>query len=95
MKYNRLETEMKINIRAWKDPVFAAKLKSDPHAALKEMGMTKIPPTLDIKPTEEESNQWLIRLHKRPLNFRELSDAELEKIAAGQPQEPACCPKRP
>lgn len=94
-QFNREQTEAKINVRAWKDPTFKERLKTAPHDALKEMGMTKIPKSLAIKAEEEGKNQWIIRLHERPLNFNELSEAALEKIAAGKPQEVKCCPKNP
>lgn len=94
-KLNRQQTEAKINVRAWKDPAFKEKLKTNPHAALKEMGMTKIPDSLVIQSTEESKNQWIIRLQERPLNFHELSEEALEKIATGEPQEAKCCPKSP
>lgn len=93
-KFNRQETEAKINLRVWKDPAFREKLKSNPHAALEEMGMTQIPSSLIIRPTEEGKNQWIIRLFERPLNFKELSDEVLEKIAGGELQEAKCCPKK-
>jgi hypothetical protein len=94
-KFDRRQTEAKINVRVWKDPAFKEKLKTDPHGALKEMGMTKIPATLAIQSAEEGRNQWIIRLCERPLNFNELSEESLEKIAAGEPQEAKCCPKNP
>ncbi len=94
-KINRLQTEAKINVRAWKDPEFKEQLRVNPHEALKEMGMTRVPNGLDIQLAEEEKNQWVIRLYNRPLNFKELSDDELEKVAMGEPQEAKCCPKKP
>jgi hypothetical protein len=94
-KLNRQQTEAKINVRAWRDPAFAAKLKADPHAALKEMGMTKVPESLVIQSAEEKRNEWIIRLHERPLNYNELSEEVLEKVAAGELQEAKCCPKSP
>ena len=93
-KFDRQQTEAKINVRAWKDPAFKEKLKTDPHAALKEMGMAKIPAALAIQSAEEGRNQWIIRLRERPLNFNKLSEEALEKIAAGEPQEAECCPKK-
>lgn len=90
-KINREQTEAKINVRAWKDPAFKEKLKTDPHAALKEMGMKKLPKSLVIKTQEEKKNQWIIRLRERPLNFKELSEEALEKVASGEPQEAKCC----
>ncbi len=94
-KLNRQQTEAKINVRAWKDPAFKKKLENNPHDALKEMGMKKIPTSLTIQTAEEGKNQWIIRLHERPLNFSDLSNEELEKIAMGEPQEAKCCPKSP
>jgi len=94
-KFDRKKTEAKINVRAWKDPAFKDKLKTDPHTALKELGMEKIPSSLEIKTAEEGRNQWIIRLHERPLNFNEMSEQALEKAAAGEPQEAKCCPKNP
>jgi len=93
-KFNRQETEAKINVRAWNDPEFKEKLKSNPHAALKEMGMTQIPSSLNIQSAEEGKNQWIIRLFERPLNFKELSEEALEKIASGELQDAKCCPKK-
>jgi hypothetical protein len=92
-KANRQQTEAKINVRAWKDPAFKEKLKTNPHAALKEMGMAKVPASLAIQSVEEKKNQWIICLRERPLNFHELSEEALEKVAAGEPQESKCCPK--
>lgn len=94
-KFDRRQTEAKINVRAWKDPAFKEKLKKDPRAALKEMGMTKIPDSLVIRHAKEGKNEWVIRLHERPLNFHELSEEALEKVAAGEIQEAKCCPKSP
>ncbi len=94
-KLNRQQTEAQINLRAWNDPAFRDQLKKNPHAALKEMGMAQVPANLDIRVAEEDNNQWVIRLHKRPLNFRELSEMELEKVACGETQEAKCCPKSP
>ena len=92
-QYNRNQTEAKINVRAWKDPAFKKKLLENPKAALKEMGMAKIPGALEVKIAEEEKNEWVIRLLNRPLNFKELSDEALEKAASGEIQEAKCCPK--
>jgi hypothetical protein len=94
-KFNRQQTEAKINVRAWKDPSFRQKLEISPRLALQEIGMTKLPDTLKIQVVEEQKEEWVIRLHKRPLNFMELSEEALEKVAAGQPQEAKCCPKTP
>lgn len=92
--FDRHQTEAKINVRAWKDPAFRQKLKENPRAALKEIGLGKIPQSLAVRVEEEEKNEWVIRLHNRPLNFKDLSDEALEKVAAGEIQEAKCCPKK-
>lgn len=91
---SRQQTEAKINVRAWRDEAFRALLLRDPHAALKQMGMTRVPACLDVQTAQESKNQWLIRLQAPPFNAHELSDEVLEGIAAGMPQEPKCCPKQ-
>ncbi len=93
--FDRRQTEAKINIRAWKDPAFKDKLKVNPKAALKEMGMEKIPHALDVRVAVEEKDQWVIRLHNRPMNFKELSEEALHRAALGEMQEAKCCPKKP
>ena len=94
-KFDRRATEAKINVKAWKDPAFKEKLKKNPQTALQEMGMKNIPAQLAVSVAEEDKNQWLIRLHHRPLNYKELTDEALEKVAAGEIQEAKCCPKSP
>jgi len=94
-KFDRNQTEAKINIRAWKDPAFRERLKADPRSALKEIGMTKVPKALDIQVAEEGKNQWVIRLYTCPLNLKEMSQEALEQRAAGEAQEAKCCPKSP
>lgn len=94
-RLNRQQTEARINMRAWKDPAFREQLKTNPHAALTEMGMTKVPSNLNIHVAEEDKNQWVIRLYNRPVNYKELSEMELEQVACGEPQEAKCCPKNP
>lgn len=95
MKHNRQQTEAQINVRAWKDPAFKKKLSKNPHDALKAFGMNNVPKDLNICIVEEDVNQWVIRLHKRPTNFKKMSDIELEKAACGEAQEAKCCPKNP
>lgn len=92
-KLNRSQTEAKINVLAWQDKTFKKKLITDPHTALKEMGMKKVPKKVSIQIVEEDEDQWIIRLYNRPLNFKKLSEDALEKIALGEPQEAKCCPK--
>ena len=92
---DRRQTEAKINVRAWKDPDFKEKLINDPHTALEELGMSKVPKSLEVVVAEEGKNQWVIRLHNRPVNYAELTDEDLEKAAAGEAREAKCCPKSP
>jgi hypothetical protein len=95
MKSSRQQTEAQINMRVWKDPAFKKELSENPHDALKALGMNKIPADLNIQVVEEKRNQWIIRLHNPPANFKKMSDAELAKVANGEVQEAKCCPKNP
>ncbi len=84
---NRIETESEINVRAWKDPSFKKKLMTNPHAALHELGMKKIPQNIKIKIIEEDSNTWCIVLHKVPHGAESMSEEALKKThaAGGMP----------
>ena len=82
MRKNREETQQAITIRAWKDPAFKKKLLSNPHEALKELGMKNLPPSLKIQVVEEAANTWCIVLPKAPENAKSLSESELKEIAA-------------
>lgn len=94
-KLNRQQTEAKINLRAWEDPAFREQLKVNPHAALQSLGMKQLPEHIEIRVAEENTNQWVIRLYNRPVNFEDLSAKDRKKIAAGEAQEAKCCPKNP
>ncbi len=90
---DRKKTETMIHLRAWKDAAFKEKLLKNPKEALREMGMKQIPTNIQIKVVEEKKGEWVIRLFNRPLNYDQLSEKDLEKVAAGEVQESKCCPK--
>jgi hypothetical protein len=94
-KMNRKKTEAMINVRAWEDPSFKERLQADPRGALRELGMERVPEGLTIRAVEEGRNEWVIRLHRRPLNFMEMDGRAREKAAAGEIQEAKCCPTNP
>lgn len=93
MKKNRHETEKEINVRAWKDPAFKKRLHTNPHEALREMGMQHIPSSVQIKIIDEDANTWCIVLQNLPEKERAMSDEELKKrYAAGKgPRPSAVC----
>jgi hypothetical protein len=70
----------KVVARAWRDPAFKAKLLSDPHGALKEAGVA-LPAGVTVKAVEDTDKQVHFVLPRRPQ--AQLSEAELEKLAAG------------
>ncbi len=79
---DRVETEAKINARAWKDPDFKRQLISDPRTALKELGMDHLPQSLKIRVIEEDKNHWTVVLRVPPENYDELSAEDLVKVSA-------------
>ena len=80
---NRSDTEKKVNMRAWKDPEFRKKLIKNPQEALKEFGVENIPAFVNIKIVEEPKNEWTIVLHTPPPNVKNLSEEEMQNLAAG------------
>jgi len=68
--------------RAWADADYKAKLLSDPHAALAEIGVN-IPAGTTLKAVENTAKTKHIVLPAAPEHAGELSDDELEKIAGG------------
>lgn len=95
----------KIIARAWKDPHYKEKLLKNPKAALKEMGWD-LPETFSVKVVEEKQNSFTFVLPPAMSLTKELTEAELEKMAAGAAAGdtmavscyapavtfPACCP---
>ena len=79
---NAKELEAKIIAHAWKDPRYKEKLLKNPRAAFKEMGMD-VPESIQIKVVEDKPNSFTFVLPPAVAGVREMSDQELEKIAAG------------
>jgi predicted phosphohydrolase len=77
---NRADLEAMLNVKAWKDPKFKKKLLSDPHGALKEMGIDI--KNVKVKVIEEEKDTVIFVLHPTPMN-PEISDEELRRVAGG------------
>jgi hypothetical protein len=78
----RMEAEARANLRAWGDPAFKKKLKSNPKEALQELGIQDIPKNVQIDVIEEKPNTWSLMLHSTPKNFDKMSESELKNIAA-------------
>jgi hypothetical protein len=70
----------KIIARAWRDPAFKAKLLADPHAALKDAGVS-VPAGVTVKVVENTDTHVHLVLPPKPTG--DLSDAELDKVAGG------------
>jgi hypothetical protein len=69
--------------KAWRDPKYRERLKSDPRAALSEAGVTmSVPAGLEIKVVEDTTNLMHLILPPPPSDG-ELSDKDLALIAAG------------
>ena len=79
---NGKELEAKIIAHAWKDPRYKEKLLKNPRAALKEMGLD-VPENIQIKVVEDKPNSFTFVLPPAAAGSREMSDQELEKLAAG------------
>ena len=77
------EIEAELNARAWKDPAFKNKLLRDPKAALKEIGVESISPSVTVRLVEEKEQEWTIVLRPAPKHSDQLSEAELRSLAAG------------
>ncbi len=71
----------KIIARAWKDPRFKERLLKNPRAAFQEFGI-EFPDELQIKVVEDKANAFTFVLPPSHLDATQLSDQELEKIAA-------------
>lgn len=79
---NGRELQAKIIARAWKDPRFKEKLLKNPKAAFKEMG-ADIPENIQVKVVEDKPNTFTFALPSPVKAAKELSDKELELLAAG------------
>ena len=70
----------RIVARAWRDPAFKARLLADPHAALKEAGVT-VRDGVTVKVVENTDSHFHLLLPPKPSG--ELSDEALDKVAGG------------
>jgi hypothetical protein len=68
--------------RAWTDADYKAKLLSEPHAALAEVGV-EVPAGTTVKVMEDTADTQHLALPVSPDEVGELSIEELEKIAGG------------
>jgi hypothetical protein len=68
--------------RAWADPAYKAKLLQDPHAVLTEAGV-KVPAGTRLKVVEDTATTTHFILPSPPAEADQLSEQELEKVAAG------------
>ncbi len=75
-------TMTKAIARAWTDAGYKAKLLSDPHAALAEVGV-EVPAGTTVKVMENTADTQHLVLPVSPAAAGELSSEELEKVAGG------------
>ncbi len=71
----------KIIARAWKDPAFKKKLLANPKEALIEMGV-HVSANVNVQVIEDTNSSYTFVLPASPANAKNLSEAELEKVAA-------------
>ena len=70
----------KMVAKAWRDPAFKAKLLADPHAALKDAGIS-VPAGVTVKVVENTDTDVHFVLPPKPT--RELSDEALDTVTGG------------
>ena len=73
-------------VRAWTDSAYRARLLSDPHAALAEVGL-KGPQGVQLVVVEDTPGTCNLVLPLAPDNAAELSIDEMEKVAGGGHRE--------
>lgn len=66
--------------KAWSDEAFAGRLRSNPHAAMKEVGI-QLPPSMKVEVLESTPAKAFIVIPPKPTG--ELSDQSLDQISAG------------
>jgi len=66
--------------KAWTDEAFKARLKADPKAAMKEVGMD-VPAGVEIEVVESTQEKAYLVIPPQPVG--ELSDEDLDKVAGG------------
>ncbi len=75
------EIRAKVIARAWKDEAFCKRLIDNPKETLREFGV-EIPENVDLTVVQEEPNRLYFVLPQPPAKALNLSDAELDKLAA-------------
>ena len=80
MAENNAQAYGQVIARAWSDPDFAAKLKSDPAAALADAGI-EVPEGAKVTSYFAEENEVVVLVPAKP--SEELSDEALEAVAGG------------
>ena len=66
--------------KAWTDEAFKARLKADPKAAMKEVGMD-VPEGVEIEVVESTQEKAYLVIPPKPVG--ELSDEDLDQVAGG------------
>lgn len=88
------EIRAKIIAKAWKDETFRALLLSNPKEAFKEFGI-ELSGNVEMKVYTEDANHLYFVLPQIPVESKNLSTEELEKLAAagtpGFTHCPSCC----
>jgi len=82
----RSEFEALVTRRAWSDPAFLAKLRSNPNAAMTEAldkYKAHLPPEVNVRLYEEQPGECLILVPRTSADEAELSEAELAAAAGG------------
>ena len=72
----------KVIAKAWRDPTFKAKLLADPHAALKDAGVS-VPAGVTVKVVENTDTHVHFVLPLKPALDEVLSDEALDRVAGG------------
>lgn len=66
--------------KAWSDEAFKTRLKADPAAVLRSMGM-QVPEGMQVEVLESTPQKTFVVIPPKPTD--ELSDDDLEKVAGG------------
>ena len=80
--WNR-EVQAKVIAKAWKDEGFRKQLLSNPKATLKEFGV-EVPANVEMTFLQEDTSHFYFILPPAPAKMRNLSEADLEKLAAAR-----------
>jgi len=80
----RRDLETKIIVKAWEDEAFRTRFLAEPKAMFEERLGVKLPETLTITAHAEDAEHLHFVIPAKPdIDFDELSDEDLEKIAGG------------